>query len=79
MTTATENVLREAMRLPEKDRAEAVAQLLASLDDPPDPDAEAAWAEEITRRAERVVSGESKGEVLDVVRQRIEHRLEDRR
>lgn len=37
------------------------AELLASLDEPEDADVEAAWAEEIERRARRVLAGESSG------------------
>ena len=37
------------------------AELLASLDEPEDAEVEAAWAEEIERRARRVLAGESSG------------------
>ena len=40
--------------------AELAAKLLASLDETSDPDAEEAWATEITKRAESVVRGEAK-------------------
>jgi putative addiction module component (TIGR02574 family) len=39
------------MALPVTERAELVADLLASLDGEADPDVEAAWAAEIERRA----------------------------
>jgi putative addiction module component (TIGR02574 family) len=54
-------VLTEAMSLSLDERAELAAELLASLDGEPDPDAEKAWAAEITRRAERARAGETVG------------------
>jgi hypothetical protein len=50
MTKAAEAVLAEALRLDVDARAELAAEILASLDGPADPDAEAAWATEIQRR-----------------------------
>jgi len=44
MTKTTEAVLADALRLDMDARAELAAELLASLDGPADPDAEAAWA-----------------------------------
>ena len=64
MTSRAQDLLREALALPVSDRADVVAQLLASLDDAPAEDqaeVEAAWAAEIERRATRVMSGESSG------------------
>lgn len=52
------------LALPVNERADVVAQVLASLDDAAmeDPaEVEAAWAAEIERRARRVLSGESAG------------------
>ena len=53
-------ILAQALTLSETERAELVAKLLASLDEPSDPDAEEAWAAEITKRAESVARGEAK-------------------
>ena len=53
------------MALPTEERADVVAELLASLDEPTTMDAaavEAAWAREIEKRARRVMAGESVGE-----------------
>jgi pilus assembly protein TadC len=61
MATQVKEVLREALKLAPADRAEVAAELLASLDDVADEDAEAAWAAEIERRARRVLAGESAG------------------
>ena len=57
-------LLKEALKLPVRDRADVAAELLASLDDQPleDPEEVAkAWAAEIERRGRRVLAGESAG------------------
>ena len=61
--------------------ADVAAELLASLDDEAteDPAAvRAAWAAEIERRAQRVLSGESAGEPWEDVRNRIVQDLTNR-
>lgn len=64
--------LREqALQLPIKDRAALAADLLASLDGEPEPDVEAAWAEEIERRARRLLSGDDPGQPWEDVRARL--------
>ena len=50
MSKAAHSVLADALRLEPEARAELAAELLASLDGPADPDAEAAWDAEIERR-----------------------------
>lgn len=57
MTKTTEAVLAEALRLDVKARAEIASELLASLDGPPDPGAEQAWAAEIERRVKALEAG----------------------
>ena len=57
MTKAAETVLADALRLDLEARAEVAAELLASLDGPADPDAEAAWAVEIERRVAAIEAG----------------------
>ena len=61
MSKTAQKVLHEALRLEPVDRAELAAELLASLDGEPDEDVEAAWAEEIERRAARARAGEDPG------------------
>lgn len=81
MSARTQELLREALALPVKERADVAAQLLASLDDAAvdEPAAvEAAWAEEIERRARRVLSGESPGIPWEDVRRRAEAELRRR-
>ena len=55
------------MALPEEERAALAVELLATLDGQADPDAEQAWVEEITRRAERARAGETVGVDADAV------------
>ncbi len=75
MTDATRNVLAEALRLDVDARAELAAELLASLDGPADPDAEAAWAVEIERRVAAIEAGTMALESWEDVRRRIEKEI----
>jgi len=50
-------LLQKALALPDKERAELAGSLIASLDKIVDQDAEAAWQQEIVRRAREVESG----------------------
>ena len=72
MTEATKTVLAEALRLDVDSRAELAAELLASLDGPADPDAEAAWAVEIERRVAAIEAGTVKLEPWETAKRRIE-------
>ena len=81
MTQRAKAVLNDALALPLNERADVAAELLASLDNsaPEDPqEVEAAWAAEIERRARRVLSGESRGDPWDLVRERTARKLTDR-
>jgi putative addiction module component (TIGR02574 family) len=51
MTDRARKLLHDALDLPVGERAELVANLLASLDGEPEADVEAAWAAEVERRA----------------------------
>lgn len=51
MTDRARKLLHDALELPISERAELVADLLASLDGEPDADVEAAWGAEVERRA----------------------------
>ena len=75
MTNDAVAVLREALALPESDRARIAAQLYASLDGPDgdhSPEKAEAYAREIERRIEHVVSGESPGVDLDTASAQIQ-------
>jgi putative addiction module component (TIGR02574 family) len=60
MTKRTQQVLREALQLPPRARADIAATLLHSLDETEDSQVEAAWADEIKRRIEDVEAGRVK-------------------
>ena len=72
MSKPTETVLAEALRLDVKARANLAVELLASLDGPADPDAEAAWADEIERRVKAIEAGTEELESWEEVKRRIE-------
>ena len=71
MTKQADALVHEALQLPLNDRARIAADLLASLDDGPDDQVEAAWAEEIERRARRVLAGNGHLEDWPSVRDRL--------
>jgi putative addiction module component (TIGR02574 family) len=75
MNETTQQLYTDALRLPEGERAELAASLMASLDPEPDPDALAAWDAEIARRVAELDSGTAKTMSWPEARRRI---LEDR-
>src|SRR3970040_1230955 len=75
MTKAADAVLAEALRLDLDARAEVAAELLASLDGPADPGAEAAWAVEIKLRVAAIEAGAVKLEPWQNVKRRIEKEI----
>ena len=75
MTKAVEAVLADALRLDLDARAELAAELLASLDGPADPDAQAAWHVEIERRVAAIEAGTMKLEPWVDVKRRIEKEI----
>src|SRR5213594_2350050 len=72
MTKTADAVLADALRLDLDARAELAAEILASLDGPADPDAEAAWKAEIARRVADLEAGKLKLESWAKVKRRIE-------
>lgn len=77
MSGHAEKLLHKALGLPLDERASVAAELLASLDEPREPPAEveAAWAAEIEQRAQRVLSGQSRGKPWPELRQELDSRL----
>ena len=71
VTKTAEAVLADALRLDLDARAEVAAELLASLDGPADPGAEAAWAVEIERRVAAIEAGTVTLEPWEDVKRRI--------
>jgi putative addiction module component (TIGR02574 family) len=72
MSKAVRSVFADALRLEPETRAELAAELLASLDGPADPDAEAAWDDEIERRIAAIEAGTIGLEPWTDVKRRIE-------
>jgi putative addiction module component (TIGR02574 family) len=60
MMQEAQELLKKALALPDKNRADLAGDLIESLDDTVDENAEAAWQEEIFRRLEEVRSGKVK-------------------
>ncbi|HVW06696.1 MAG TPA: addiction module protein [Vicinamibacterales bacterium] len=75
MTKGAQAVLADALRLDSSARAELAAEILASLDGPADPGAEAVWNDEIDRRIEAIESGTIRLEPWEHVKRRIEKDL----
>ncbi len=71
MTKGVEAVLADALRLDLEARAQVATELLASLDGPADPNAEAAWAFEIERRVAAIEAGTVKLEPWEDVKRRV--------
>jgi len=67
-------LLKQALTLPDEDRAELAASLIDSLDTTVDENVEAAWQEEIARRLDEMESGKVKGIPWEEVRRKA-HKL----
>jgi len=63
-------LLKQALTLSDKERAELASSLIDSLDPTVDPDSELAWQEEIARRLAEVESGRVKTIPWDEVRRK---------
>jgi putative addiction module component (TIGR02574 family) len=70
MMQEAQELLKKALALPDKERADLAGTLIQSLDDTVDENAEAAWQEEIVRRLEEVRSGKVKTISWNDVRQK---------
>ncbi len=70
MMQEAQELLKKALALSVKERADLAGRLIESLDETFDEDAEAAWQEEISRRLEEVRSGKVKTVSWNDVRQK---------
>jgi len=70
MMQEAQELLKKALALPDKERADLAGSLIDSLDDIVDENAEAAWQKEVVRRLEDVQSGKVKTTSWDDVRQK---------
>ncbi len=72
------DLYREAVELSESERAELAGLLLESLQTEPDPDVEAAWAEEIERRVRDIDEGRVQTIPWEQVRAELHARLAEK-
>jgi putative addiction module component (TIGR02574 family) len=79
MARRLDELYRQAVELPENDRAELAGLLLESLEAEPDPDIEVAWAEEIERRVRDIESGAAKTIPWEQVRAELHARRGEKR
>jgi putative addiction module component (TIGR02574 family) len=70
MKPVVEDVVRQALKLDEQDRAEVAARMLDSLE-PADPEAERVWLAELERRATELESGAVQGVPWEDLRERL--------
>ncbi len=70
MTQQANELLQRALALSDEERAELASTLIDSLDAILDPNAEAAWQEEIARRAEELKSRNVESVSWQTVRER---------
>jgi putative addiction module component (TIGR02574 family) len=70
MMQEAQELLKKALALPDKERADLAGSLIDSLDHTVDEGVEAAWQEEIVRRIEEVRSGKVKTTSWDEVQQK---------
>jgi len=68
-----------ALTLPPEDRARLAHELLRSLDEGAEPDANALWAAEVLRRAQELADGSVEAVDWEAARERIARRLRERR
>ena len=71
MSSKAQQVLREALQLPPRARADIAGTLLHSLDVKDDADLDEAWSAEIARRIRQVDSGKVKLIPWEQVRRRL--------
>ncbi len=78
MSIAIEKVA-EVLALPEQDRAFLARQLIASLDEAVEPDAEMQWQSVIDRRSREIVNGDVSCRPVEQVVRDIRNKLHARR
>ena len=76
MTREVTELLKMALKLPVKDRAELAGSILESLDQAEDNSVKDAWEAEIVRRMEDLDSGRVKPDSLDEFRRRLASAIE---
>ena len=71
MTNSRDDIFQQALALAPSDRADLVGLLIDSLDDNVEQGVEAAWMEEINRRAQELESGASRSISWELARERL--------
>ncbi len=79
MTRAAQALLRDALALPETDRAEVAGTLLDSLGPVSEPGVEQAWREEVTARVAALDAGEVETVPWEEIRDRLLMKLSEQR
>lgn len=79
MARSVVDLFREASDLEENERAALAGLLLESLEAEPEPDVEAAWAEEIERRLRQIDAGEVELVPWEEVKRKLLGSPEDKR
>jgi len=79
LVVSLDKLRAEALALPAEERAELAHALLESLHEDVDPGAEAAWIDELDRRAQTVADGKAKLVDCEEARERMTVRLRVRR
>ena len=74
MSASSEQILKEALALPLRERAELVEQLLATFQSPHDPHIDELWAREAEDRLDAYDRGELKAVPAEEVFNRIKQR-----
>ncbi len=75
MLQEAQELLKRALALPDKERAELAGTLIDSLDSTVDEDTDAAWQGEIARRLEEIRSGKVQSIPWSEVRKKAHARL----
>ena len=71
MVASRDDILRKALALPERDRADLIGALIDSLDSSVEEGVEEAWRAEIERRAQQLESGAVQSIAWEVVKARL--------
>lgn len=71
MPPSTEDILSQALAMPENERAAIAERLLLSLDTRLDPNVEEAWQQEVQRRLSEIENGDIACVPWEEVRRRI--------
>jgi putative addiction module component (TIGR02574 family) len=76
MRSKVKGIEEEALKLPSPERARLAEQLISSLDEEEDPEAERLWVEEAERRYKEYREGKVKAKPADLVFKEARSKLE---